>query len=529
MTLWNKRSSPFTTDKPLHPPQAMVRTMTKVVTIAAKRQGNKEHEGGANQIMTRQRARGMQNATSENLSSLTRTRELLSATAENTSPLARAREIQNAISENINSLTREIQNATIEGSNPLDRPEGTPETSRQPDSTAVQMPLRALPIPPLQPDGPPRMVYTHQPFYTADLVTWSNQMPSLRDDPDKCHRQVSAIFSTHKPTWPDVHVLLNALFNEAEKADILTKAGEAIELPNYQTGRPAGVEALTAQCLRTEPTWDYNTTNGIWCLNLFKRAILDGIKAAGQRTVNWTKVQTVLQGANEHPSDYYTRLVSAIKTWGGIDPENSQHEVIVKGFFKDQACPDIRKALNLQIGYDGKSISEILSIAKSVYNSRDERKKRDPKPEVEQVLALSMELNSNRGRSFTRGKGTRGGGPSNPHRPWGPTTSGCFYCQEEGHIRRFCPYLNNTVYATPHPNATHGYGNPPPVAYNPQTAPAPYKPPPPPNAPTQTQRPLPGPRTQMPAITPSTHPWTNATAPPLHPPNQPPPDDQDNY
>uniref|UniRef100_A0A670KBP1 Core shell protein Gag P30 domain-containing protein n=1 Tax=Podarcis muralis TaxID=64176 RepID=A0A670KBP1_PODMU len=275
------------------------------------------------------------------------------------------------------------------------------------------MPLRALPIPPLRPDGPPRMVYTHQPFYTADLVNWSNQMPSLRDDPDKCHRQVSAIFSTHKPTWPDVHVLLNALFNEAEKADILAKAGEAIELPNYQAGRPQGLEPLTAQCLRTEPTWDYNTTNGIWYLDLFKRAILDGIKAAGQRTVNWTKVQSVLQGANEHPSDYYTRLVSAIKNMGGIDPEKPQHEVIVKGFFKDQACPDIRKALNLQIGYDGKSISEILSIAKSVYNSRDERKKRDPKPETEQILALSMDLNSGRGRGFSRGKGIRGGGP--PH------------------------------------------------------------------------------------------------------------------
>ncbi|CAI5773706.1 protein NYNRIN-like [Podarcis lilfordi] len=167
--------------------------------------------------------------------------------------------------------------------NPIERPRGTPGTSSQASPTAVQMPLRALPIPPLQPDGPPRTVYTHQPFYTADLVIWSNQMPSLRDDPDKCHRQVSAIFSTHKPTWPDVHVLLNALFNEAEKADILAKAGEAIELPDYQRGRPEGLEALSAQCLCIEPTWDYNTTNGIWCLNLFKKAILDGIKAAGQQ------------------------------------------------------------------------------------------------------------------------------------------------------------------------------------------------------------------------------------------------------
>uniref|UniRef100_A0A670K059 CCHC-type domain-containing protein n=1 Tax=Podarcis muralis TaxID=64176 RepID=A0A670K059_PODMU len=358
------------------------------------------------------------------------------------------------------TLHNTIENSTQVGNKPTPaEPHGsatgtlgcdkeTPGTSDQVSSTvtstAVQMPLRALPIPPLQPDGPPRMIYTHQPFYTSDLVTWSNQMPSLRDDPDKCHRQVSAIFSTHNPTWPDVHVLLNALFNEAEKADILTKAGEAIELPDYQRGRPQGLQALTAQCLRVEPEWDYNTTDGIWCLNLFKKAILDGVKAAGRRTVNWTKVQSVMQGPNEHPSDYYTRLVSAIKTWGGIDPENPQHEVIVKGFFKDQACPDIRKALNLQIGYDGKSVSEILSIAKSVYNSRDERKKKETKPEVEQILALSMDTayGPNRGRGLPRGKGIRGGGPPNPYRQWGPGTGGCYYCQEEGHIKRFCPYLN---------------------------------------------------------------------------------------
>ncbi|CAI5783792.1 protein NYNRIN-like, partial [Podarcis lilfordi] len=62
--------------------------------------------------------------------------------------------------------------------------------------------------------------------------------------------------------------------------------------PPYE-GHFADDTVEQALCLRIEPTWDYNTTNGIWCLNLFKRAILDGVKAAGQRTVNWTKVQTI--------------------------------------------------------------------------------------------------------------------------------------------------------------------------------------------------------------------------------------------
>ncbi|CAI5773822.1 QUALITY PROTEIN: NYNRIN-like [Podarcis lilfordi] len=177
-------------------------------------------------------------------------------------------------------------------------------------------PLRALPIPPTRAGDPPRMVFTHQPFLTSDLMNWSDKMPSLRDDPDKCHRQVATIFSTHNPTWADVHMLLGALFNEAEKREILAKAGEALAQEGYQPNRPASMAPLTAQTLLNDPDWDYNTENGIWGLKFFKKGILDGIKAAGQRTVNWTKVQAVLQGPDEHPSDYYSRLVSAIKTWG---------------------------------------------------------------------------------------------------------------------------------------------------------------------------------------------------------------------
>lgn len=291
-------------------------------------------------------------------------------------------------------------------------------------------PLRALPIPPARAGDPPRMVFTHQPFLTSDLMNWSDKMPSLRDDPDKCHRQVATIFSTHNPTWADVHMLLGALFNEAEKREILAKAGEALTREGYQPNRPAAMTPLTAQTILNDPDWDYNTDNGIWGLKIFKKAILDGIKAAGQRTVNWTKVQTVLQGPEEHPSDYYTRLVSAIKTWGGIDPDNTQHEVIVKGFFKDQATADIRKALNSHLGYDGKTITEILSIAKSVFNSRDERRKKDQKPDSPRVLAYA------------------GGVPPYKDKQWGPDPRDnriCYKCERKGHIRKFCPYLTDTI------------------------------------------------------------------------------------
>nr|XP_034964489.1 uncharacterized protein LOC118081952 [Zootoca vivipara] len=387
----------------------------------------------------------------------------------------------------------------------------------------AQMPLRGLPIPPSAPDGPPRMVYAHRPFATTDLVTWSNLMPSLRDDPDRCHRQVSAIFSSYNPTWADVQVLLNSLFNEAEKADILAKAGEALNLPDFQPNRPGGVAPLTATVLRNDPSWNYNNPDHTWCLEVFTRAILEGIRAAGKRVVNWTKVQAVQQGQNEHPSDYFSRLTTAIKTWGGINPESPEHEIIVKGFFKDQATPDIRKALNLQIGYDGKPIGEILSIAKTIFNSREEKTKREGSAEEERVLALNMEPRGFRGRGMVRGRG-RGGAPPVIPRPWGPNTGGCYNCGEEGHIKKFCPYLSGPSYYPPQAP----YGNPPTGTFPPQPASGPMSPGQryPPNSGTRqiaqvtNPRPLSGYQTQAPQYGNSFQPNPASSAPSVLPGGQ---------
>ncbi|CAI5794941.1 protein NYNRIN-like [Podarcis lilfordi] len=236
---------------------------------------------------------------------------------------------------------------------------------------------------------------------------------------------------------------------------------------------------LTTQTLLNDPDWNYNTDNGIWGLKIFKKAILDGIKAAGQRTVNWTKVQAVLQGPDEHPSDYYSRLVSAIKTWGGIDPESPQHEVIVKGFFKDQATPDIRKALNSHLGYDGKTINEILSIAKSVFNTRDERKRKDQRPDLPRVLAYAAGVPN----------------PKEKFKSWGPELLDdrvCYNCNEVGHIRRNCPlvtgskrieYRNPRPYQSDYRETTHPRYRESTTPYRPNQSPTrtqPYAEPPPP-------------------------------------------------
>lgn len=51
---------------------------------------------------------------------------------------------------------------------------------------------------------------------------------------------------------------------------------------------------------------------------------------------------------------------------------------VINGFFKDKSMFDIRNALNPRIGYDGESISKLFSIAKSVFNTLDERSQRRP-------------------------------------------------------------------------------------------------------------------------------------------------------
>lgn len=69
------------------------------------------------------------------------------------------------------------------------------------------------------PGGVPQVANTriYRPWHPQDLISWSQQTPRLREDPEKVLQVMKGILWAYDPAWGDVQVLLEVLFTLDEK------------------------------------------------------------------------------------------------------------------------------------------------------------------------------------------------------------------------------------------------------------------------------------------------------------------------
>lgn len=219
--------------------------------------------------------------------------------------------------------------------------------------------------------------------------------------------------------------LLDCLLRTEEKERVLRGAREAAEA----AGDRRDLIALT------NPTqWNPNNSTHQATLKKFLTHVLTGIKQAGERTLDWSKVHNIVQGKEEHPSDFYERLCKAFCTFTNIDPKAADIQSTVRLIFISQSVPDIKKWLQQLEGAEGKSLEELVSVAIRVYHTRDKIQ------ETKQVRMLAALVNAGSekqggrwGPPMWQPKADRGGG--------GPSRANdvCHYCKQLGHWRRECP------------------------------------------------------------------------------------------
>lgn len=310
----------------------------------------------------------------------------------------------------------------------------------------LQAPLRAYPVPT---QGGHEMVFAHLPFSTNDLLNFQQSMPRLRDSPDVVYQRFKTIFTSYAPNWNDIGQLLDCLLTEDERQKVKTKAME------YIRGKPASNTWVLTEWPVTNPHWDANNDQGKLALANFVESVLEGIKAAGEVTPNWSKITACVQREGEHPSDFCTRLTSEFRKHGALDPESVQGQEVLKTVYMSQCWDDIAKRFREHPdGMQGKNLAEIVSIATRVFNAREEKKEKqkrkeklnDMREQVSLMAAMVTAGQGGRGKQSTRGNGRgrgrqmRGGmGRGNFMNMTGGNR--CFACQQEGHLKRDCPLL----------------------------------------------------------------------------------------
>ena len=83
----------------------------------------------------------------------------------------------------------------------------------------------------------------------------------------------------------------------------------------------------------TEPDWDYNTAKGRWDQSHFVRCILEGLRQAGAKPLNYGKLAEREQEEKEAPGKFLDRLREALHRVTEIDPESEEGKVILKDRF----------------------------------------------------------------------------------------------------------------------------------------------------------------------------------------------------
>ncbi|XP_045650013.1 uncharacterized protein LOC123790038 isoform X1 [Ursus americanus] len=243
------------------------------------------------------------------------------------------------------------------------------------------------------------------------------------------------------PTWDDCQQLLQTLFTTEERERILMEARKNVPGDN---GLPTTLPNLIDLAFPlSRPDWDYSQPKGRERLQVYRQALVAGLKGAARRPTNLTKVREVLQKPEEPPSVFLERLMEAFRRYTPFDPTSEGQRASVAMAFIGQAAPDIRKKLQRLEGLQDRTLQDLVKEAEKVYHRRETDEEKEQKREkireknLTRILAAVVD-----GKNFERDR--QAGNLSNQRGPRSPLGKNqCAYCKEQGHWVKDCPKKKN--------------------------------------------------------------------------------------
>ena len=188
---------------------------------------------------------------------------------------------------------------------------------------------------------------------------------------------------------------------------------------------PTGIQVVPT----IEPDWDYNTAKGRWDQSYFVSCILEGLRQAHAKTLNYPKLANIEQEEKEAPDKFLDRMREALRRFTEIDPESEEGRVILKDRFLTRSAPDILRKLLKQAYGPIQPLDNLLQLAQTVYYGTEyEEKKERQKKTKEEVEALVMAV-----RTVLKQP------EKNAQRDPGEKGWACYYCGNEGHLKQECP------------------------------------------------------------------------------------------
>ena len=174
---------------------------------------------------------------------------------------------------------------------------------------------------------PGEIISVNKPFSYQEIQRIKEDLGDYLEDPEKVFKGVTLLYDL---TWKDVMYILGQTLTPDSKTRLL---GEAVAYGDEWFGiesvgkREDEITALSTgnQVVpTTEPDWDYNTAKGRWDQSHFVRCILEGLRQACAKPLNYGKLADIEQEEKEAPGKFLDRLREALRRFTEIDPESEE-------------------------------------------------------------------------------------------------------------------------------------------------------------------------------------------------------------
>ena len=221
---------------------------------------------------------------------------------------------------------------------------------------------------------------------------------------------------------------------------------------------PVGADAVPV----ADPNWnDQHAGNGHRRQDQMIQCLLAGMRATSNKSVNFNKLQEIIQDPHENPATFLSWLTEALTQCTRLDPTIPARATVLATYFISQSAPDIRKKLKRAEDGPQTPMANLVKMAFKVFNGREEAQEQQRQVRLQQKVQLQTQALV----AALRPAAVR---PSGPRPPPGPcfkcgqeghwfhqrphpkkSTSPCPLCQQMGHWKSDCPNPRDERLATP--------------------------------------------------------------------------------
>ncbi|KAF6390295.1 hypothetical protein mRhiFer1_007869 [Rhinolophus ferrumequinum] len=180
-----------------------------------------------------------------------------------------------------------------------------------------------------------------------DLSRIESKLGSFSSGPSHFTKGLEYLTLSYDLTWRDIDIILSTCTNSDERNRIIRKAREIADSMHRQNNStyPPGETTVPSQ----DPNWNYQThpqpNPDRLKRDRIVNCLLQGMKAAIQKDINYEKVRKIYKDHHENPAVFLSRLSEALQNYTNINLDSLDSRAVLAMHFISQSAPDICRKL----------------------------------------------------------------------------------------------------------------------------------------------------------------------------------------